>query len=178
MWILILELLIIFVCRIVEVSIGTVRIIMVNKGYRTQAAILAFFEVLLWVFVASRVISGLAEQPLKGIMYSIGFACGVFVGSKLENRLAMGKVLIQAITDIGSGKDVAAKLRDLGYGVTSLVGEGKDAQKNVLLIYANRKGKDLVQNKIYELDPHAVVVSQDLTSIRGGYINALRNFVK
>ncbi|NLD26086.1 MAG: DUF2179 domain-containing protein [Acholeplasmataceae bacterium] len=178
MWILILELAIIFFCRIIEVSIGTVRIIMVNKGYRTQAAFLAFFEVLIWVFVASRVISGLAEQPLKGIVYSIGFACGVFVGSLLENRLAMGKVLIQAITDINTGNDVAAKLRDYGFGVTVLVGEGKDAPKNVLMIYANRKGKDIIQNKIYELDPHAVIVIQDLTSIRGGHINVLRNFVK
>jgi uncharacterized protein YebE (UPF0316 family) len=175
---LFLELIIIFFCRIIEVSIGTLRMILVNKGYRTPAVILAFFEVLLWVFVASRVISGLAEEPLKGIIYSLGFATGIYVGSKLENRLAMGKVLIQAIVDVKSGETVAKMLRSMGHGVTTIAGQGKDTQRTVLMIYANRKGKEKIQDRIYELDQNALVVIQDLSSIKGGYINTFRNFVK
>lgn len=65
------ELLLIFCSRIIEVSMGTLRIILINKGYRKQGVILAFFEVTIWVFIASRVIGGISEQPIKGIVYSL-----------------------------------------------------------------------------------------------------------
>ncbi len=175
---LVLEFMLIFFSRIVEVSIGTVRNILVNKGYGKQGAILAFFEALIWVFVASRVISALSEEPLKAIIYSLGFASGVFVGSLLENKIAMGKVLIQIISSHENGILISKTLRDSGYGITSIDAEGKDAKKSVLIVYTNRKGKEIVTNKIYQIDPQALIVIQDINSIRGGYIKSFRNLIK
>lgn len=174
------ELLLIFSARVIEVSIGTLRIILISKGYRKVGVIFAFFEVLIWVFVASRVIGGISEAPLKGIIYSLGFASGVFVGSKLEAKLAFGRVLIQTITSIEIGSVMSTSLRSQGIGVTTIKAEGKDKEKTVLMIYANRKGKEDIINKIKAIDEHAMIISNDVTTLEGGYINAKswKRFVK
>lgn len=172
------ELLLIFCSRIIEVSMGTLRIILINKGYRKQGVILAFFEVTIWVFIASRVIGGISEQPIKGIVYSLGFATGVFVGSKLENYLAFGKVLIQTITSVDNGLRLAEELRKSGYGVTTIEAKGKDTDRTVLMIYTNRKGKEQLIKLIHDADENAMIISNDITTLQGGYISASRGFIK
>ena len=87
---LVFEFLLIFFSRVLEVSIGTLRNILVNKGYGKKASLLAFVEALSWVFVASKVIGALSTEPLKGIVYALGFAGGVFAGSILEKIIALG----------------------------------------------------------------------------------------
>ncbi|MEF3693228.1 MAG: DUF5698 domain-containing protein, partial [Acholeplasmataceae bacterium] len=77
------ELVLIFSAKVIEVTISTMRIILIGKGFRKPGTILAVFEILLWVFVASTVINGVAEAPIKGVIYSIGFAIGVYIGSLL-----------------------------------------------------------------------------------------------
>lgn len=172
------ELLLIFSARVIEVSMGTLRIILINKGYRKQGVLLAFFEVLIWVFVASKVIVGINEQPFKGIVYSFGFASGVYVGSKIENRLAFGKVVIQVITSTELGSIIAKKLRDDGIGVTKMVGEGKDTVKDVLLIYAKRKCSLEINEKIIAIDDKAVITTTDLSSMTGGYLSSWKTLFK
>lgn len=173
-WMLVL----IFLSRIIEVSMGTLRIILISKGYRKVGVILAFFEVLIWVFVASRVIEGITEEPLKGIIYSLGFATGVYVGSLLEKKIAFGKVLIQVITSEETGIVMANALRSQGVGVTSINGKGKDSHRSVLMIYSNRRGQELIFEKINEIDPKAMVVSNEISNLRGGYITGGRRFIK
>ncbi|MDY0064688.1 MAG: DUF5698 domain-containing protein [Bacilli bacterium] len=172
------ELALIFFARIIEVSMGTLRIILINKGYRKVGVILAFCEVMLWVFVASRVIAGITERPLKGIVYSLGFASGVYVGSRLESLIAFGKVLVQAITTPENGKAIADVLRNQGLGVTTLEGQGKDSSRLVIMVYTNRKGKEKIIQQIKEIDEKAMIVSNDVTTLEGGYIGNWRRFVK
>jgi len=172
------ELAIIFFARIIEVSLGTLRVIFVNKGYRRQGVILAFIEVSIWVFVASRVIIGITDEPLKGIIYSFGFAAGVYVGSKIESRLAFGKVMIQAICDVDLGNSIAVTLRDHGYGVTTSYGQGKDSAKTIILIFANRRGKEKIVDIINDIDCNALVVINELDLLKGGYISNWRRFIK
>ena len=172
------ELILIFASRIIEVAMGTLRIILISKGYRRQGVIISFFEVTLWVFVASRVITSLYDAPIKALVYSLGFATGVYVGSKLENRLAFGKVLIQAITGQVLGNVIAAKLREENIAVTLVDAHGKDSDRAVLMIYSNRKGKDMIIEEIQKLDPQAMVVSNDVSTLQGGYISSWRKFVK
>lgn len=172
------ELALIFFARIIEVAMGTLRVIVINKGYRKLGVILAFFEVLLWVFVASRVITGIVEKPLKGIVYSLGFASGVYLGSRIESALALGKVLIQVITTKELGSTMAVVLRNQKLGVTTIDAQGKDSDKMLLMLYTNRKGKEEIIAQIQIIDPKVLVVSHDITTISGGYINKLRGFVK
>lgn len=170
---LILECLLIFFARIIEVSMGTLRIILINKGYRKPGVVLAFFEVLMWIFVASQVIAGINEEPIKAIVYSFGFASGVYVGSRIENYLAFGKVLIQVITDTRMGTIITDVMRADGLGVTTIKGTGKDAEKTVIMIYANRKGKDMIVKKIHEIDEHAMIVTNEVSTM-GGYFSGYR----
>jgi uncharacterized protein YebE (UPF0316 family) len=175
---IIIELFLIFFSRIIEVSIGTLRVILISKGYRRQGVILAFFEVALWVLVASRVIVGINEQPLKAVVYCLGFALGVYVGSKLENHLAFGRILIQIITSVDKSKQLNDYLREQGFGVTSIDVQGKDDFKKVLMVYTNRKGQSDIFSKTKSIDEHAMIVSTDVASLQGGYINSYNRFVK
>ena len=174
----VLELLLILVARIVEVSIGTLRVILMNKGYRLISSILAFIEVLIWVIVASNVLNKIAENPIKVVVYSLGFATGVFLGSIIEGKVALGNILIQAILPLDNGIEIAGILREDGIGVTTIDAEGKDTRRIVLMIYSKRRGKEKVINRIKELEPTALIVSNDLATIQGGYINPARKFTK
>ena len=100
------ELALIFFSKIIEVAIGTMRIILISKGYKKPGSILAFFEVLLWIFVASTVIMGMTDAPLKGIIYALGFAIGVYIGSIIENKVAVGKILIHVISSKETSMDI------------------------------------------------------------------------
>ncbi|HHU28069.1 TPA: DUF2179 domain-containing protein [bacterium] len=169
-WLLILELLIIFVAKVVEVTLATLRIILVNRGYRTQGTILALVEIALWVVIASRVIVGINEQPLKAVVYCLGFALGVYLGSKIENFLAFGQMLIQVITPSDEGDELASYLRSKGIAVTTIDGTGKESPKKILMIYCNRKNKDMIISEINKIDNNLMIVATDVSSLKGGYI--------
>lgn len=172
------ELLLIFVAKIVEVTMGTMRIILISKGYRKQGTALAVVEILLWVFIASSVIKGVSEAPIKGIVYSIGFALGVYVGSFIENRLAVGKVLLQVISDKVGADIIVNILRVNGHGVTSLDAHGKDSERTVLMIFANRKNKQVILDIIKEADEKAVVVANEVSIVSGGFVSPWRKLAK
>lgn len=173
-----LELFLIFFAKVIEVSIGTLRIILISKGYRRIGVSLALGEIILWVFIASTVINGIQESPMKGIVYSIGFAVGVYVGSKLEEKIAFGKVLIQTITTVKMGNDIANYLRQEGYGVTIIDGRGKDEIRSVLMIYSNRRGSDSVIEKIHKINPKAMVIINDVSTLTGGFISPMKSILK
>jgi uncharacterized protein YebE (UPF0316 family) len=174
----VLELLIILVSKAIEVSIGTLRHILVNKGYRKQGATLAFFEIILWVFIASRVITGITDAPIKGIIYSLGYALGVFFGSKLENKLAFGKVLIQINTSLDYADLISEVLRDNGLGVTTVDAKGKVSPRVVIMVYANRKGKEAIIKTVNEIDKDAMITVNDVSSLSGGYVSSWKRVGK
>ncbi|MCL2443162.1 MAG: DUF5698 domain-containing protein [Treponema sp.] len=173
-----LELFLIFILKTVEVAVATLRSILINKGYRREGTMLSFIEVLLWTFVASRVIMGMADAPIKGIMYSLGFSLGVYVGSRIESRIAMGRVMIQAIVSMEYSASIIDKLREKGYAVTTMEAQGRDSQKTVLMIFAKRKGKEEIIGEIHQLDETAMVITNDVTYLRGGTITAVKKLLK
>jgi uncharacterized protein YebE (UPF0316 family) len=173
-----LELAFIFFAKIVEVSLGTLRQILINKGYRRQGTILSFFEIILWTFVASRVILGLAEAPVKGIVYSIAYSLGVYIGSRIENFIALGKVLIETIVSRENSGAVTGLLRDKGYAVTTMDARGRDSDKTVLMIFANRKGKEEIIREIHRIDGTAMIITNDISTLHGGTISVARGLFK
>ena len=174
----VIELLIILISKAFEVSIGTLRHILVNKGYKKEGATLAFFEIILWVFIASRVITGIVDAPIKGVIYSLGYALGVFFGSKLENKLAFGKVLIQINTNIDYSNLISDILRENGLGVTTVDAKGKDSSRVIIMVYTNRKGKDGILNIVHEIDKDAMVTVNDVSSLSGGYVSTQKRVGK
>ncbi len=172
------ELALIFFVKIAEVSMGTLRHLLVNRGYRRPGAFLSFFEVVLWVFVASRVINGIADAPLKGIVYSLAYAVGVYVGSKLESRLAFGDIMVQTITLRNRAPEITNALRERGFGVTSLKAEGKDSDRSVLLALVTRRRRDEVIQCVLDIDPRAMISTSSATHLYGGYVPSWRGLVK
>lgn len=172
------ELAFIFFAKIIEVTIGTMRVILITKGYRKPGTILAFFEIMLWVFVASTVINGVTETPIKGVVYSIGFVAGIYIGSMLESYLAVGKVEIHAIASETSGNAIVKGLREHGYGATALDAHGKDDNRQLLIIYANRKNKDIIIDLITTIEPTALVVAHEVSLIQNGFVTPWRRIGK
>ena len=172
------ELLLILVAKVIEVSIGTMRVILISKGYRKPGTFLAIFEILLWVFIASKVMMGITEYPIKGIMYSLGFALGIYFGSLLENRLAVGKVLIHVICSADDALIAMKALREAGHGVTSIDAHGKDSDRTVLMIFANRKNKNIIIEMIETMNPKALVVSNEVNILQGGYVSPWKRITK
>lgn len=87
----------IFLSRIFDVSLGTLRIIFVNRGMKYLAPLIGFFEVLIWLIVIGNVMKNIGS-PINYIAYAAGFATGNFVGIYLEGKLAMGVILLRIIT--------------------------------------------------------------------------------
>jgi uncharacterized protein YebE (UPF0316 family) len=173
-----LEAVIILVAKVIEVSVSTLRIILIGKGYRKPGTALAMVEILLWVFIASSVITGIQEAPIKGIIYSIGFATGVYLGSIIEDKIGVGRILIQSIVMKEEAKNVLNALRDAGHAVTSVDAYGKYKERVVILIFANRKNKKNIIHLINETDDDALIVTNDVSMVSGGFISPWRRLIK
>jgi uncharacterized protein YebE (UPF0316 family) len=152
--------LVIFLARVVDVSLGTVRTILVFRGRAMLAAGIGFVELLIWVAAAGQVLQNLDRWYLA-VSYAAGFATGNIVGIWLERRLAVGHELVRAISDNPSIR-LATALRDGGYSVISLPGSGaQDQSIEVLLIVERRRRVADLLDSIHTADPEAVVTLSD-----------------
>lgn len=131
--------LLIILARMIDVTLGTLRIIFVSRGNRVVAPILGFFEVLVWVIAISQIMQNL-NNPINYIAYALGFAIGNYLGIQAEEKLAIGHLVIRLFVTDGAD-DVMKKIIDAGFGVTSL--KGKGATNEVTVLYSVIKRKDL-----------------------------------
>ena len=164
-----MEILIIFLAKIVEVTLSTLRTVLVTKGEKIYVAIIGFIEVSIWLKVVSVVLTGISESPAKMLAYALGYACGSLVGLTLEEKIGLGYSTIQIIANKDQGNVLAKLLRDEGKAVTILEGEGMDSKKSVLLTHIKRKDKELIMKKIEDLNIQAVVTISEIKKIYGGY---------
>ncbi|WP_333805256.1 DUF2179 domain-containing protein [Sulfurospirillum sp.] len=146
--------------RITDVSIGTLRIIFVSKGLRLWAPILGFFEVSIWLMAISKVMANLTN-PINYIAYALGFSIGNYIGMFIENRLALGMVVVRIITKRDSHILVAA-LRALRYSVTVVDGEGNTGAVNIIFTVIKRSDIERVRSLIAFHNPQAVYSIEDV----------------
>jgi uncharacterized protein YebE (UPF0316 family) len=164
-----IEYCIIFFAKIIEVSLMTIRTVFISKGKRTYASIIGFIEVLIWLKIVSVVLMGISEDVYKMFVYAFGFAMGNYVGLWIESKLAIGLVTIQAIVDEKIGHELAEYLRKQKVGVTLLTGEGKDNNKNILILHVKRKIKDKIIEDIEQKVNNAVITVSEIQMVHGGY---------
>lgn len=131
--------LLIFCARICDVTLGTLRIIFVSRGKRTLAPLLGFFEVSIWLMAISQIMQNLSNVACL-LAYAGGFAMGNFVGILIEDKLAIGTVLIRIIL-VKDESGMKQRLHDAGFGVTSVDAHGMSG--SVELIYSIIKRRDL-----------------------------------
>jgi uncharacterized protein YebE (UPF0316 family) len=103
---------------------------------------------------------------------------GVYLGSRIENHIALGRVLIQTIISKANSEAMTATLRSRGYAVTTMEARGRDSDKQVLMIFANRKGKEEIVREIQKTDGTAMIITNDITTLHGGYISTSRTLLK
>jgi uncharacterized protein YebE (UPF0316 family) len=164
----------IVLARICDVTIGTMRIIVLSRGHKYLAPLLGFFEVLIWITVTAKIMQNL-HNPVCYIAYAGGFALGNLVGIMVEERLAMGKVVIRIIT----GKDATqliTGLRDSGYGVTSIPAQGSTGLVQVIFSVIKRSDLEDVVEMIRKFNPKAFYSIEDVRFVSEGVFPESRVF--
>lgn len=144
----------IFCLRICDVTLDTMRIIFMTKGYKNLAPIIGFFEILIWIVAISRTMQNLHTNWLCYIAYAGGFATGNYVGMLLDEKLAIGHEIIRVIAKLNSG-DIAGSLRMSGYGVTTVNARGMDGDVEILYVVVNRKNLKKAIEIIQKQNPSA-----------------------
>lgn len=156
----------IFLARICDQTVGTLRIVMVAKGEKVIAPILGFFEVMIWLMAISRIFQNL-DNWVCYVAYGLGFATGNYIGMRLEEKIAMGIVKIQVITrkpaDI-----LIEKLKNSGFGITQFDAQG--SSESVTIIYSILKRSELAKavEIIKSYNPTAFYSVEDIKSVSYG----------
>ncbi|WP_321301128.1 DUF5698 domain-containing protein [uncultured Sphaerochaeta sp.] len=151
--------LMIFLARVVDVSLGTLRHALVVRGKRALTFVIAFVESIIWVFAVSRVINDLSD-PLMAIAFAFGFAAGTFVGITLESILKIGDQVVKVFTQKGSA--VAQLLREQGFRVTEFQGNGRDGTIYLLFVQVPRRSVKQVMKLTRSIDPTCYLVVEDI----------------
>ena len=159
--------LIVFLARFVDVTLGTLRIIFLSRGRKWLAPTLGFVEVFIWITVVSQIVRG-AQNFAAYFAYAAGFAVGNYAGMLIEEKLAIGTLVIRIILP-QNGNLLSARLREEGYGVTFVDGHGGSGNP-VALVYTVVMRKELshVIGIIEELTPKAFYTVEELRSVRQG----------
>lgn len=160
----------IFGAKLLENALGTLRLILLSNGRKGLGSVLQFIIVMLWLIVAGSVLSNISEDIISVIMYAVGAAVGTYTGGILEEKIAMGNNMVTVICDQKHGKRVVNRLRSKNIAITELDGKGKVDNKKVLLIVAKRKNKHDIIKLIKHHDPTAMILSESVSDIHGGYL--------
>lgn len=165
---ILLSYLFIFVARATDVSMATIRMLMVVQGRRVQAAIIGFFEIIIYVVALNQVMGQLDDMG-KLMAYALGFASGNYFGCIIEERMALGTLTAEVILRHNADLMIIDTLRDAGFGVTVLNGVGREGEKKVLkIIFKRKKLKEL--HSIFDREgQNAFITITDVRLIRGGY---------
>jgi len=166
----------IFLARILDVSIGTLRVIFVARGMKFLAPVLGFFEVLIWLLAIGQILQNLTTWQ-NYIAYASGFAAGNYVGMVLEGRLALGTAILRIITSTDA-EDLVQQLRRENYGVTSLAAEGKYGPVKVLFMLVSRNDLPRAIELVNGFHPRAFYSVEDVRYVNEGVFPPRRGLLK
>jgi uncharacterized protein YebE (UPF0316 family) len=149
----------IFLARICDVSLGTVRTIVTVQGRGTIAFFLGIFEILIWITVVSTVVQRVADQPILAIFYAFGFATGNSVGIAVERKIGLGFMALRVFTRTG-GDAIAERLRAIGQPVTIFHGEGMRGPVVELYVACRRRDVETLLAIVTAEDPEAFYIME------------------
>lgn len=154
--------LVIFLARASDVTLGTMRHVMIVRSRKTLAFILAFFEALIWVFAVSRVITQI-QSPYTAIAFALGFATGTYVGLTLEGMIKIGEQVVRIFTR--DGAEMAIVLRRQGYRATLFDGQGRDGHVHLLFVQVTRRSAQEIATIAYKQDPSSFILFDDIRAV-------------
>jgi uncharacterized protein YebE (UPF0316 family) len=160
--------LLIFLARMSDVTLATLRNIFLSKSVKYLVPFMGFFEALIWLLAISQIMKSLGNNnPFYFFAYAAGYSMGIFVGIKIEERLALGIQVMRIITNHDYDELVAA-LRASNFGTTIIDGHGSKGPVKIILTVFKRKDFPVVQNLIKELHPSAFYSVEDIRNASHG----------
>ena len=159
----------IFGAKLLEVAISTVRLVLTGRGNRIAASLLSAVEITIWLIVTSRVLLGLEDDPLMAVAFGLAFACGIYLGIFIEDKLALGLAQIEVIAGFEEAKGIAAKLRESGYGATTYECEGLEGKKLAVVLKVQRKDIPVTMGLLKDYE-HLFVTVTDIRKLSRGSI--------
>lgn len=156
--------------KIIEISIQSLKTCMMVKGQRLKAAGLGFLECTIWGLVISTIISTLGDNIFLLLFYCVGYAVGLFTGSTIESKIALGTSNLQLIANDESTQIIIEYIKEQGKGYTVFEGYGSKDKMNMILIVLPRKEMPKILREIREKCNNKVfVVASDVSKYAGGY---------
>ncbi|MBQ8552541.1 MAG: DUF2179 domain-containing protein [Clostridia bacterium] len=162
--------LLVCVAKIVEITIQSLKTCMMVKGQRLKAAALGFVECTIWGLVISTIIGTLGDDLFLLLFYCVGYATGLFLGSTLENKIALGTSNLQLITDKENTEKIIEYLKERNKGYTVFDGQGSVDRMNMVFIVLARKDTKKTLKEIRAIcDDKVFVVASEVSKYAGGY---------
>jgi uncharacterized protein YebE (UPF0316 family) len=149
------------------VSLGTLRIVLLTRGIQWQAGLVGFFQAITWVIAAGQVINNL-EDPVRIVAFAAGFAGGTVLGVMVERWLAVGMAILRVVAPVDSPQ-VAGALREQGFGVTVLNGEGRDGEVRLTFTVIPRRMSKAAVEIIRVINPDAFVILEEVRTAEPRY---------
>jgi uncharacterized protein YebE (UPF0316 family) len=157
----------VFCLRVVDVTLYTLRLMMVMRGRKALAWIFGFLQSFVFVLALQAVLKDVSDWG-KMLGYAAGFATGIITGMWLEGRLAVGYTHLRVISP-RRGVELAERLREEGYAVTEISGMGRDGTVNLLNCSVLRKYAVRVEDLIQQIDPEAFITAEAVHKVGGGF---------
>jgi len=152
--------LLIFLSRVLDVSLGTIRIVFVSKGLKYFAPLVGFFEVMIWL-LAIRVIMQNLNNAVCYVAYGAGFGMGTFIGILIEKKLAIGRSILRIITQ-KDATELISYLSSEGYGITSQEAQGSKGLVHVIYMVIRRHDYEKIAETIQRFNPKAFYTVEDV----------------
>jgi len=156
----------IFLARVCDMSLDTIRVIFMSKGIKYLPAIIGFFEVIIWLVAIGQVMNNLTNAVCY-IAYGAGFATGTIVGMAIEEKLSLGLTSVRIITK-DDPKELIQFLRSHNYGVTSVDGEGGTGRVKMVFTIIKRQDLRHVVGLIKDFNPAAFYSVEEVKSVAEG----------
>ncbi len=162
--------LIVCAAKIIEISIQSLKTCMMVKGQRLKAAGLGFIECLIWGLAISTIISTLGDNLFLLLFYCVGYATGLFIGSTIENKIALGTSSLELIANEKNTEKITEFLKEKNKGYTVFEGRGSTDKMNMIFIVLPRKESVKMLKNIRKLcDNKVFVVASEVSKYAGGY---------
>jgi len=159
--------LLIFLARIGDVSMETIRVVYISRGIKYLAPIIGFFEIVIWLLAMEVVMSDLANLA-NFFAYAFGFAAGTYVGLVIEERLSIGTVILRIVTTEESTDQIVSFLESEHFGATSLEGKGTRGDVRMIISLVNRTDVPGITAHIESINPRAFFSIEDVRYVNQG----------
>ena len=164
--------LLIFLARICDQSIGTLRLIFISKGMKYIAPLLGFFKVIIWLLAVGQIMQHL-DNWVCYIAYGAGFAMGNFIGIRIEERLSLGTVIIRVILSSES-PELVSNLKEQNFGLTLVDGEGAKGKVKLIFSIIRRKEVQRFVGIVQQYNPNAFYTIEEVKSSNEGVFRRIK----